>query len=186
MSSFFGGATARTAWAAWAVWAAASLVGCANDPGAGNDPGQSTSPVALGKELESLAHVQLDVPAEWTKKTTGAWLAYTSPDGISRLAVGALQPEDTIAKKLAEAGSALGASSVTMMEEQPTRFGPEQLPARAADGACKLGSGEGRIGYVVVDLGDGKRVLLVHAAPQDTPDENLATGRRVIASLKRR
>jgi hypothetical protein len=175
-----------------ATWLAAMLfLGCARGPDAeeGGDKGEA-QPAAVRTEtahmLDALGDMQLDVPSEWTKKRQGGWAVFASPDGISRVAMGAIAPGDSTAKKLQEAAAAIGATEVRAMAEQDTRLGPSQLAARAADGTCTLGAGEGRIGYAVVEVGAGKRVMVLHAAPKDASDESLAAGRRAVASLRRR
>jgi hypothetical protein len=149
-----------------------------------------TKPAAAQSEaasaLQALGDMQIDVPSEWVKKREGRWAVFASPDGVSRVAMGAIAPGDSTTKKLQEAGAAIGATEVRTMAEQDTRIGPSQLDARAADGACTLGAGEGRIGYVVADVGGDKRVMVVHVAPKDASDESLAAGRMMVASLRRR
>jgi hypothetical protein len=177
-----------------AALAAMLLAGCARDPGA--DEASDKGAIAAGEAAkpqaevthttESLAHAQLDVPGDWTKKAASAWTVFTSADGVSHVAMGALEASDVNAKKLADGAAAMGASSLAMMDEQATTFGAEKLPARAADGACKLGTAEGRIGYAVVDLGAGNRVMVIHAAAKDLTDEQLQAGRKAVASLRRR
>jgi hypothetical protein len=181
---------------------AAVLVGCAPTADEASNKGASPSVATASAQAEvthttesqaevthtteSLAHAQFDVPGDWSRKAASAWTVFTSADGVSHVAMGALEASDVNAKKLAEGAAAMGASSVAMMDEQATTFGAEKLPARAADGACKLGTAEGRIGYAVVDLGAGNRVMVIHAAVKDLTDEQLQAGRKAVASLRRR
>jgi len=175
------------------------LIGCAPTAEDGSEKGAPApgtageaqkSPVAAQAQAapttETLAHAQLTVPADWTKKTVSSWTVLNAGDGISHVAMGSLEATDVIATKFQEAAAALGASSLVMLDEQATSYGADKLPARAADGACKIGTAESRIGYVVVDFGSGNRVMAVHAAAKDLTDQQLEAGRRTVASLRRR
>ncbi len=172
---------------------ATALIGCAPAAEDGSDKAAApavaapavAAPADGARTTHSLMHAQLDVPTDWAKNEQGAWMVFAAADGISHIAVGPMEAGDVPATKLQEAAAALGATSVVTVDEQATTFGTDKLPARAADGSCKLGRADARIGYVVVDLGGGNRVMAVHAAGKDSTDVQLQAGRKAIASLRR-
>jgi hypothetical protein len=100
------------------------------------------------------------------------------------VAITALLTDDAIPAKLAEGAAAVGATDVHTDTEQAVKLGLHQLPARAADGTCKLGTAPGRIGYAIVEL-EGERVLILHVAPRSAGDDALRAGRKLVASLKK-
>jgi hypothetical protein len=173
--------------------AAAFLVGCAHDVGTEQGSDKTTAQAGDAKTTAAAAqlgvvavsHAKLEVPADWTQKTHGAWTLITGADSASLIAMGPVAENDGIPAKVVEGAAALGATEVKLLEEQTASFGAEQLPARVADGGCKLGLADGRLGYAVVDLGKGERVMVIHAALKDASPDKLRAGRMVVASLKR-
>ncbi len=153
------------------------------DKGAAPPSAVPAPPAAVN---DALARVKLDEPAGWTKSVRARWSVRTSPDGRSRFATGGLAPDEMVTKLVASAAAELGASDVQLVEPQDAPFGPDQLPARAADGSCRFGAGEGRIGYAAIDVGGGARVLVVHAAAADVSDETKRAALTAIGTLRRR
>lgn len=181
------------------VIASALLVGCAGgvDEG-GSDRKDATNAGTQSESArpglaaprpsppEGIVHAPIDAPEGWRAEVRGAWMTYTSPDGISRISEGALTPTDDIPAKVKEITALMDASDVNLAEEQTISIGAEQLKARAADGWCHVGHEEARVAYAVVDTGEGRRVMLIHLLAKDAPVETQRAALTVVASLRRR
>jgi hypothetical protein len=179
------------------VIASALLVGCADvgapdrkDAPLAGTPPETASPAAVTTPRpappEGILHAPIDAPEGWRADVRGGWMTYTSPDGISRISEGALTPTDEVSARLKEIAALMDASDLHVSEEQPISIGPDQLPARAADGWCHVGRDEARVAYAVVDTGEGRRVMLVHLTAKDAAVETQRAALTVIASLRRR
>lgn len=163
-------------------------LGCGHEPDT-DDKGAAPSQAAPAQPAavdEASARVQLDEPAGWTRSARARWSIRTSPDGRSRFATGGLAPGEVVSKLVADAAAELGASNLQLLDPQEAPFGADKLPSQAADGSCRFGSGEGRIGYSAIDLGGGARVLVVHVAAADVSEETKRAALAAIGTLRRR
>ena len=177
-----------------AMLAAGSLIGCARAPAGGEgNKTEATTPSPEGTfaarrqpaRSTSVEHLKLDVPRGWSRRARGAWQVFTSPDELSVLALGPLG-DGAIATELTEAAQLLGASDVSVGDDQPITIGPDHLPARAADGPCRFRSSAARIAYAAVDLGDGHGALLIHLSTKDVSADARKMATAAAGSLARR
>jgi len=164
-----------------------TLLGCGREPDAGEGASSKSAPPADTSHAQEavVLHARLDEPAGWAKVARGRWQVFASPDGLSRFALATLGAAEAPVALVTDDAPSLGVSDVHLAGEQDTPFGAEQLPARAADGSCRFGAAEGRIGYAVIDIGGGKRVIVIHAAHMDLPQETQRVALTAIRSLRR-
>jgi hypothetical protein len=166
-----------------------SVLGCAADPqgeGASDKSEPAGNAAAVSPTDAALARVQMDAPAGWAANARGPWRLHQAGDRRAHLAVSGLGAGEAVAARVREALAAMGGSDPRTAEEQAVAIGPEKLPGRAASGNCRLGAEEARMQYIVVDVGEGARVLVVFAAAKDAPEEAQRTAFTALATMRRK
>jgi hypothetical protein len=133
-----------------------------------------------------LARATLTPPASWASRKVADWSIHTASDGLSVFAQLEVGAGNGALDQLNELASIVGATEVRMSDEQAIAIGADKLPARAADGVCKLGEREARVQYALVDMGEDERVMLAHIVVTGAPDEVGRAAQGAIASLRRK
>jgi hypothetical protein len=95
--------------------------------------------VIPGSEVELLA------PPNWVRKKIGEWGLLGSPDKKALLAFVTFSNPGESTAKLGEVANVLGATGIKWGTPKQGNIGPDNFPARLADGSCTFGGEDGEI-----------------------------------------
>lgn len=190
-----------------AAIATSALLGCGREPDEGtHDKSEGTaapiaSQAAQAREVVAAVaptplvqdaldaipggHVELQPPYGWTTQARGAWRVFESPDKLALLALAPLGARDSVPARLIEGVAELGATEMHVGDEVAITMGAERIPARAADGNCKLATVDARLEYAVIDAPGGKRSIMLRATAKTAPESAETAALTALTTLRR-
>lgn len=107
-------------------------------------------------------YVKFQAPPGWTRKLTGDWGTFSSPNGKAVFAFTTFDRPNESTVKLGRAAGVLGVADVSWGTPTVGTLGPNAFTAHMAEGSCNYDGPGGYIWYATVNPGGSDQILLIY------------------------